>query len=716
MHHGFAIVIASLLAGWLASGCGDPAPHVLPDAAVPEECTLHAEIEARPGFPFEPRVFRDQVWPVLTATCAQAGCHLAPLGAGDFTIWPPDGNPCSFASSFNAVYEKTDFRNDPRNSRVYASVTGANPAHPPLAGAASLDVVLDYVIAAYDTYVAHFGETDPTLLFDAEVYAASIQPALDGAGCLADGCHHADSAAGDFGLHAQPGADSPELAENLARVVKLVDFSTGQAGASLSRIYVRSIDGHREARLPGDDAEALLSWIRAGLPPGDQPPPPGCADTGAFHVDVFADEIMPLLRGDHDLNDPDSGRTTTGCTRGPCHGMEREPGTLYLPEDAPAEDNLRRFACFVDLANPSASQVLACPLDLPGCMVSPHPGDDIFSGVKDRNYQRLLSYLYASAREATPLDFAYFARRIAPIFNDPDAVQDGALGLSCSDNRLCHGVQIIGEAPANYSNLALIPEATREQDLLLNFLAAANFAYFPEPAQSSLLLYPTNEIANLDNPLGTGLPHPGGRDFAPEDPEALSILEWAGGLRPDDEGYVRHWLVAGDFGASDVTDEKILDEATIMPRIFQLSGQPMGFHAGEWDGFFSDQRFIALDQPGQGFFRAEPFDRIVYAVTYVINASSRELRVVMRVSSPNDVEIYAGPAHNIGRDGAGTSVTVTLPPYATSRQVTRILVKVFQASADPVFGFELLLTDDSGNVLSGANRELVFKLGPEGGV
>jgi hypothetical protein len=712
--HKRPVVIVFVLAGWLANGCSDPAPPAVD--AMPRDCSLHAEIEARPGFPFDPRVFREDVWPVLATTCASAGCHLAPAGAGGFTIWPVSADPCDFASSFNAVYEKTDFRNDPRNSRVYASVTGANPAHPPLAGAPSLDVILSYVMSAYETYVDQFGESDPTQLFDLAVYGASIQPSLDAAGCLAAGCHALDSAAGGFGLHAQPAADSPELSENFRRVIKLVDFSTGQAGAPLSRIYVRSIDDHRGVRLPGADAEALLAWILDGLPPGDEPPPPGCADASAFDLEVFRDEIFPVLTGAHDLNDPDSGRVTTGCTRGPCHGADRGPGTLYLPETAPAEDNLRRFACFVDRANPSASQILVCPLDLPSCAVNPHPGEDIYAGVKDRNYQRVLSYLYASASESTPLDFAYFVRRLNPMFNDPDAVRDGAPDLSCADAVVCHGVKLVGGEPANFSNLALIPETTVEEDLMLNFIAAANFTYFPEPAQSSLFLYPTNEIANLENPLATGLPHPGGRAFAPTDPEAALILTWAGGLRTDDEGFLRHWLVAGDFPASDVTDQKILDEATILPAIFQLSGQSVRYHSGKWDGFFSDQRFIDLDEPVQGFPRDTAIDRLAYAVAYVINTRATEIRARLTVSSPSDVEIYAGAEHGVARDGAGVAVTVALPPYATTRQVTRILVKVFQASTDTAFGFEMQLADENGNLLTGATSDLVFKLGPEGGI
>lgn len=147
MHQG-AVAIVFVLAGWLVSGCGDP-PGSSVDAGSSQECDLHAELEARPGFPFEPRVFREDVWPVLATSCARSGCHLAPNGAGEFAIWPLSDNPCDFAASFNAVYEKTDFRNDPKNSRVHASVTGSNPAHPPLAGTPSLDVILSYVTSAY---------------------------------------------------------------------------------------------------------------------------------------------------------------------------------------------------------------------------------------------------------------------------------------------------------------------------------------------------------------------------------------------------------------------------------------------------------------------------------------------------------------------------------------------------------------------------------------
>lgn len=712
----------ALVAGSLA-GCGDDqAPTTPVDAGLPVSCPLSAEVESRPGYPFGPGTFRDQVWPILAEHCAGAGCHGAPSGVAGFTVWPLSDDSCDFASTFNAVYSKTDFRNDPKNSRVYASVTGSNPNHPalPALDQAALDVILDYVTSAYDTYLADSGPIDASELFDAAAYQAEIAPALTDAGCMSGACHHPDQAAGDFSLPPDPAPDSDEMAASMAAVIKLIDFSTGQDGAPLARIYVRATDNHGGVALAAADAEALLAWIKGGLPPGDEPPPPGCSDSARFDLAVFRDELMPMLNGDIDFNDLDSGRNTTGCTRGPCHGQDRGPGSLFLSEEAPAEDNLRRFACFVDTVNPSASQILACPLGHPRCAYGDHPGDDIFSGVEDRNYQRLLSYLYSSALETSPLDFAYFVRRVNPIFNDRDSVYDGALGLSCASVGLCHGKPAPDQPPQNNSNFGIVPETTSEEALVLNFLAAASFSYFPDPTQSSLILYPTDEISNrADNPFATGIHHPGGEDFAIDDPEAKTIIEWAGGLRPDAEGFVRSWLIAGDFGATDIGDEPIADEATVEPRIFQRSGQSVQYNSGEWDGLFSDTAFIDLNDPAQGFPRDAAKDRIAYAAVWIINADSKDLEVTLRVRSPNDVKLYAGDQFNVGRDGAGTSLKVTLPSYGQSQTLTRVLVKVLQltdGTGENRFGFDLAIEDKDGDPLTASSRQLVLKLGPEGGI
>lgn len=93
---------------------------------------------------------------------------------------------------------------------------------------------------------------------------------------------------------------------------------------------------------------------------------------------------MPILTGDVDLNNP--GAEYGGCTRAPCHGFNRGPGTLFLDESDTAMNNLGRFACFVDVTDPPMSQVLLCPLGDVGCVRHPHPGADLSSGVDDLNY------------------------------------------------------------------------------------------------------------------------------------------------------------------------------------------------------------------------------------------------------------------------------------------------------------------------------------------
>ncbi len=111
-------------------------------------------------------------------------------------------------------------------------------------------------------------------------------------------------------------------------------------------------------------------------------------------VDVFATEILPILFGDIDLNDPE-GQSITGCTRGPCHGNPRPEG-FYLDLGDTPENNLERFACYVDLERPELSQILLCQSNDERCAISPHPGPELFAGPDDLNYQRILAYIAAN--------------------------------------------------------------------------------------------------------------------------------------------------------------------------------------------------------------------------------------------------------------------------------------------------------------------------------
>ena len=702
---------------WL-TGCFGGETEVQPDAGPQENpCALKAEAERTPGFPFDPVEFETNVLPALQATCGTGtACH-APDNATTYTVWPndpSDPNKCNFAKSFNAVYDASDL-NNPRNSPIITAIDGTLATHPIKPGAEDPNVapLLAYIENAKVTRETAGGGTDISNYFDAAVYAADVQPTFDRANCAVSGCHDLATDQSGFGITANAAAGSAEIAANIKEVAGLVTLGAG-ADAKTSKIYIFSTNNHAGSVV--DNAPALEDWIAkaiiaAGDVGGNDGPVAGCVDTAKFNAAVFRDEIVPVLTGDIDLNNRDGG-TSTGCVRGPCHGTDRGPGSFFIDLTRPIDDNLKSFSCFVDLVNPSASQVLACPLDLSRCAKDPHPGSDIFNGVQDLNYQKLLSYLYATNNESTPLDFAFFARNINPLFSDENAVQDGALGLTCADTTACHGVQIATEPPPNGSNFGIIPNSTDPQDLLLNFVSASNFTHFPDATQSSLFLYPTNEIANVDNPLATGLPHPGGEDFAVDDAEALAILKWAGGLRPDNAGFLLDWLIAGVFPASQITDEPIFNEDELEPRIFDPSGAGAEFNQGQWDSFSSDNAFVDIEA---AFERVDANDEIAYAVAYVMNTSGRDINALITVDSPNDVKLYVG-GQSAQALGGQTSISATLGAFSRTKQITRIMVKVFRDAGDAQFGFSLVFADENGNLLTDVTGELVFKLSPEGGI
>jgi hypothetical protein len=701
-------------AAWAAGlglvGCGqEPEP---PPTPPPAGCVLDAPAEKTPGYPFDPQMFRDEVWPVLAGSCLGSGCHGAPNGAGNFSVWPVSEDQCDFVNTFNQVAAKTDLLNAAASSRVYVAVAGSKVGHVSLASKPDdLEAILDYVTDAYDRKQADNGTK---VVFDFARYQAEVDPLFEKNGCLTSGCHDPGAKAGGFFLELDPAVDSDAMEANYDEVVKRIEVNSGKAGAKLSVIYARTQRIHVNAGFVPDDAETLLAWIEDGLPEGTKPPAT-CTDSGRFNVGVFGAEIMPVLEGRVDLNDRDGG-TSTGCARSTCHGTPGAAGKLFIDPDASPAENLERFACFVNLDNPSASAILACPLDLASCPTSGgHRGEDIFDGVTDLNYQRILSYLYA-ATSNSPLDFAFYARKLDPLFNDEDSVQDGATNQTCASTQGCHGVVSATQPPPNRSNFPIIAEATDEADLRLNYAAASNFTHFQQADQSALILYPTNEIANVDNPLGTGLPHPV-EAFALGDEEALLILEWAGGLRATADGFLRHWLVAGDFTASNVTDDAIANEGALAPEIFEDALASRRFNNGLWDGFFSAADFIDFNDPIQGFFVQGGQDRIVYAVAYVTNTTTRDISAVFEVRSPNDVEITVGNGSgSIGRDGAGAAATASLPPYAVNEtdRYTRIMIKVFQRPGDAQFGFDLRISDDNGNLLQ--RNDLLFKLSPDGSI
>ena len=420
-----------------------------------------------------------------------------------------------------------------------------------------------------------------------------------------------------------------------------------------------------------------------------------------------------MLLGRIDLNDLTETRVTTGCARSACHGADRTGGALVLKASSSSVENLQSFACFVNLQNPTASDILLCPTGDRACSHAPHPGAEIFLGADDKNYQRILSFIFGAKTAVTPIDFAFFSRRINPIFSDRTAVGGGAQNRTCVD---CHSTSTAGPPGGNLSNFSIISPANDPNRIALNFAAALNFVNFISPEGSSLFMYPTNEIANVENPFATGLPHPGGPAFAVDSQQAKDILQWAAGLRPDALGFQPSWLVAGDYLGASITDPTAIDEASVWPKIFDKMGATE-FNNGEWDGLFTSRTDGVVDL-NEAFPREETAGRIAYAVAYLFNMTSVDITAVLNLTSDNAVKMYLDDRPVLQADdaSAGVSALARLPTHSAGTKSTRVLLKIFQRPGQDNFAFSLNLTDEFGNPLTDRTGEVLVKLSPEGGI
>jgi hypothetical protein len=716
------------------TGCGNylnqtpsspPATTPTPNPNDPA-CQIVSDQQHTPGYPFSLDAFKTSVLPTLTGTCAAAGCHAAPMGVGGFVQWA-DAAPgnCSYAKSFNALIKKVDLTN-PTNSAVYVAITGGDPAHPVKLDKADAKVqaLLDFITKAASNQTAPTPQAPPPPSanpFDYAVFQSTIEPILDnaaGKGCNNANCHGAAAGQAGFHLNGAPTAASPEMQANFDAITTRCNLTTPEQ----SKFYLQATTLHgsgKSAVLTTTEAATVLAWIKAAAATGATTGggtggTPSCPSPSNFNVDVFHTNIEPILLGTLDLNNRGS-TLTSGCARSACHGADRTGGALVIKTSNTSAQNLQNFACFVNIANPTASAILECPLNAPGCPKSPHPGQNVFlPGNTDLNYQRILSFLYATKTASTPLDFAFFARQINPIFSDVNSVQNGAQGRSCTDSQ-CHGITAPGQPAPNGSALGILGNAGDPVGLQYNFATASNFTNFIKPSGSSLFLFPTNEIANLANPFATGLAHPGGLDFAVGSTQANAILAWANGLRPDGVGNNLNWLVAGVYAASQITDLTSIDEVNVTPQIFDNDGA-LQFNAGVWDGLFSP--VAKLDLAAE-FPQAANSGRIAYAVAYVLNTTPADIQAQITVVSDNVIKLYVGKnpvlqTANAGGDGA--PAFATLPAFANSKSTTRLLLKVFQRAADVNFNFQVKFQDQFGNPLTNTTGELVFLLGPGGGI
>jgi hypothetical protein len=676
-------------------------------------CQLDSKNEKSPGYPFDVAKFGTDVMPVVAKSCGAVGCHANPTGNGGFIVWP-NAKPgdCDFSKTFNSVVAKFDLTT-PGNSPLIAAVTGGDAAHPFKFGATDpgLTALNGFVTTAAAAFAADGGGvTAPAgpSPFNATTYQSTIQPMFEP--CATSGCH--GTGAGGFTLKPAPAAGSADLSANFVAVTALANLSNPVA----SVIYVQATTIHGSGLSKTVDqtqAAALLAWITDAKNNAGSNPNPSCAPLDKFNSGVFASEIVPILSGALDLNQPGGIGRGAGCMSSACHGIDRGPGKLSLLPTADTATQLQNFACFVNLAAPSSSEILACPTNTPGCRKQPHPGQDVLQGANDLNYQKLLAFVYGTKSDVSPLDFAFFVRKINPIFDNVASVQGGALGITCADNNACHGISVAGQAPPNGSDFPILTNASGLDRLTFNFVSATGFVNFLNPTESSLSLYPTNEIANrAAHPFATGIDHPGGLDFAVNSAENIAITQWAGGLRPDGQGFQRNWLVVGDFPATQIADQTIVDEASVTPQIFDRGGG--FFNVGQWDGNFSDNANVDLNL---SFPRAATGGRVAYAVSYALNTVPRAIQAQLVIATNNPVRVYVDGLLTAQNDqSGGTTAFMNLAAAGGTTKPTRILLKVLQRANDAQFAFTAQLKDQNGVLLTDVTRELVFTLGLNGGI
>jgi hypothetical protein len=696
----------------LLAGCSSGTPTPPPPGPVDPKCQLQSTTEKFPGYPFKVSAFGTDVLPILQASCGTAGCHAAPAGQGAFTVWSAtDPATCDFAQSFNAVAKIVD-TTTPANSRLTAHITGTQtPSHFTFSdGDPKLAILLKYASDAAAQILADGGgatPVGPASPFDQAVFKSTIAPMFDT--CVSAGCH-ADPGQRGFTLKL-----ATSVATDNANFTAITQRTT-LSNPMVSQIYVQAttIHGSGSSRqVKPAEATALLAWITAASVIKPTGPASTCAPISKFNLGTFTSEILPILKGEVDLNNGNQPSGRPACTNGQCHGMERGPGTLHMTGIDPATD-LASFACFVDLTAPSRSEVLACPTDTAGCRKQPHPGSNIFIDGTDLNYQKILGFLFGANAGVSPFDFAFYVRNIEPLFNDIQSVEAGTRGITCAETTACHGSQS-GQSPPNGSDFPIIPNANNLDALTRNFVAASQFTNFLDATESSLFLYPTNEVQNLDaHKFATGRAHPGGLDFDIASQQALLILQWAAGLRPDGNGFNHNWLVAGNFTENNVDNVHIEDK--LAPSIFDTHAGTFSSTLGGWDGFFPVGADVDLNVP----FPVSGVDRLAYAVAYVLNTRSTELSIKITVSSINQVQILVdGEVRGEKGAGAGTAIanSIILKPAGAAGASTRITIKLVQLAAEPTATFTALFTDQLNNIpLTDRTGELVFTLGKQGGL
>lgn len=687
------------------------------DNQAPNQPTCDVTIDTtRPEFNLA--TFRQSIVPMTTGQ-ACASCHAAGTGdnAGAFSVWANAAtDDCDFAKQFNELINKglVDLSQTVEDTRLHRVLVNPERTHPGgKVDPASADILTAYLQDAKDVFDASLnpgvdqGDANASP-WNIDVYSNTVNVLLDNPAesptCSQAGCH--GSGVAGFTLNNGAQAGTPEMEANFNAVTALANPSDPEE----SLVYFKATNAHSGSNiLRGEQAEALLTWLSDVNEIVD---PNGCVSADSFNLAAFSGDILPIMFGDVDLNDQ-ANPNNQGCALQACHGDEsRAGGALIISENRSAAENLAAFSCFVNIQNPPNSQILTCPSDNSACPID-HPGAAVFDDFDDANYDRILGFLLGAAGAQTPLDYGFFATFVNVQFDDLSIIENGS-NLTCA-NGGCHGVAGQGQAAPGGSNFPIIAgSGGNRQATEINFAAASGFTNFIQPEAASMFLYPTNEIANADNPFASGLAHPGGEIYDINSESAQNILRWAGGLRADVEtqGAVLDWLIFGEFAGDDIQDEVIRNEESVFASFEDdFGGEDLGGEA-----------VVITGEPGNAVidldveFGEADAPRTVFATAYIVNLSNGPIfNAELVVSSPNDVRIYVDEQIG-GQVAAGNegSAFMTLQPFAETGETVRVMLKLFQdPDVSQDLQFEARLQDDNGVPLDANDARVVIKLSQE---
>ena len=563
-------------------------------------------------------------------------------------------------------------------------------------------------------YIRDFRVTDISASpFDFGIYSQFIADILEnansgGVNCADSTCH----SIGVGGLTLTTRGAGSVSTINQANFVNVIDNISLTLPSTQTAFYRAASTVHAGGLsnvLSQTELNTISNWIEdargnASVPPG------GCASPVNYNLDVFRTEIQPILFGHIDYNNLQETNVTSGCLGNGCHEADRFGGALVIKRENSAQDNLRALTCFINETNPTLSEVFLCAIGSSECSSSNHPGGQLWQGSTDANYQRLMQYITTSSQPTTPIDFSYFAALINPILTSSGLAANGG----CA-NLQCHG--FAGEQFSGTSNFKLFQNETNLELIEHNFRAAAAFTNFLVPEASSLFLYPTDEISNVDNIQAVGVTH--SRLFESTSVPAENIRRWAGGLRLEPGGGLTDWLVVGTFRTSDLLDNTVVNEATVAPG---FGDRVLGADAqnGNWTVRPAERDFRAVNL--DSVFEEATASRTAYAVSYLLNLSEQTISARLNITTNVDMHIYVNGLLStemiVGTSSSADGVAVlSLPPFSTTRQTTKVLLKMFQntgAGQEDMQFSAILQEADSSIPLDNFDGRVVIKLGPEG--